>query len=371
MSETVHAITTKVGVLVGTEAVEHGTEAASIDIIPGQSAVFAEAVNENKIEVYDPAAGQSLQCVVPGAKDVGGTLNFFLVDWRWLYWAMGTDSMDEVEIGTVVGVPTDADTMTGGTSGASAPVDGVSGTTLTLGTITGSFQHGEALSFAPSSATAVLVAFIHDLSWGDTLPSLTIENIFDDLSESEKYLGMRIADATLTSSRGELITVDLNFVGLTNPAADTSPGTRTATAKCSWVWNNGSIVINGVNYDNVCDNLTMTIVRNSVARGGHNRDAHQVVPGTRKFDLAFEMDLPSSALRVLREQNTAVTVALSFINVASDEQAVITLTSVYVTEDSRDTSRDAETVRVSASAVTGAGTARIFDSIFDYDVAEV
>ena len=86
--------------------------------------------------------------------------------------------------------------------------------------------------------------------------------------------------------------------------------------KTAWVWNKGSIDINSNIYDNVCDNLSMKVIRGAVARGGHNRTAHKVVPGLRKVELTFDMDLPSSALRILRRGTTSVTVILTFINQA-------------------------------------------------------
>lgn len=363
MSETLHHLPSQVGVLVGKEST-HGTRASSMDIIAGRSVVFAESVNENKVEIYDPANGQALQEMVQGTLDVGGTLSFSLVDWRWLYWIMGTHLLYGIELETEVGAFAAADTLSFNGGATATVTSRPSGDLLELESITGTIVQGETFNDG-GAKTGVVKAIVHDISLGTKPISLTVENIFNELSESEEFYGMRGNEASSVSTRGEVVPVDMNLVGL-DEDTNSSPDSRAASTKTPWIWSTGSILLNSVNLDNVCDTISIKIMRNAVARGGHNRIAHEVVAGNFKVELTFDMDLPSSAVRILRRANTKVSLALSYINVALQQQAVLTLSNLQILSDVRDTTPDAETVRVSVVANTGSLTARIYDDIFDY-----
>lgn len=366
MSETIHHLPSKVGVLVGKEGT-HGTKASDIDIIAGRKVVFAESVSENQVEIYDPANGQALQEVVPGSKDVGGSLSFQLVDWRWLYWIMGTVVTDEIYITDEVGSFT-TEAITGRGSGFTATISARDGDEFTLTSITGTPEQGETIEDDGTQVkTAVLASFIHDISLGDVPVSLTVQNIFDQMSspEGENFLGMRSSESNFASTRGEVIPIDLTLVGL-DEATEGDPEDRLASTKTPWIWSTGSISLNGVNLDNVCDSVSLKIMRNCVARGGHARIGHQVVPGNFKVEITLEMDLPSSAVRVLRRANTKVVVALDYVNTENLQQGTLTLTNVQILSDIRDTNPDSETVRVAIIGTTGSLTGRIYDDIYAY-----
>lgn len=363
MSETLHHLPTKVGVVIGKEGT-HGQKATSVNKVIGRGVVFAESTSENHVEVYDPANGQALQEVVQGVKDVGGSLSFQLVDWQWLGWIMGNYNMDEIQLSNEVGTFAISDSLTGETSGFTATVSARSGDVLTLTSISGTPVQGETFNDG-GTKTATLQAFIHDVSLGENADSLTIQNIFEQLNEGENFLGMRATEATWASSRGEIIPVDMSFVGI-DEQQELTPETKLASTKTPWTWDKGSIVLNGVNYDNVCDSVSTKIIRNMVARGGHKRTAHEVVPGNFKVEVTLDMDLSSSAVRTLRRANTKVSLILTYTNVANEQQATITLSNLQILSDVRDTSKDAETVRVSVVGTTGTLTGRIYDDIFAY-----
>jgi hypothetical protein len=363
--ETTHHLPSKIGVLIGKETA-HGTKATTIDKVAGRGVVFAETVSENDIEVYDPAEGQAMVEVVQGQKDVGGSLNFDLVDWQWLGWLMGTDDMNEIQISNEVGVFAATDTITGLTSGFTATIDSRSGDEFTLTNITGLPVQGETFEDATTLKTATLQAFIHDITLGDYPDSLTVENIFEQLLSSENYIGMRGSEATLVSTRGEIVPVDMTLVGIDEETNTINPSSKVASTKTPWTWDKGSITLNSDDYDNVCDSANIEFTRNCTAQGGHNRIAHEVVPGNFRTQLTLDMDLPSNGARVLRRANTKVSAVITFTETTNEQVAILTFTNLQVISDIRDTSKDAETVRVSVVGKTGQFSARIYDDIFAY-----
>lgn len=375
MSATLHHRIAKTGTLVGVELVAHKTEAANINIVMGVSVQFQENPNENKQEYYDPAAGQAQVGHYQGVIDVAGVMNFMLSNWRWLKYVMGTDAMDEVQLSTSTGTFSTVDLVTASPSGATFTPSAVGGVNpdvvLTTGVITGILTTSDTLLQAVSGATSDVKAFIHDVTFGDDPTSLTVEEIYDDFvsPESEKYLGMRINEATMSAIRGDAISVDLDLVGVSDETETSSVGTRAATSDTPWIWALGSVTIDNIDYDNVCDNMVLTITRNVDAIGGMNRNADIALAGNYRMALTLEMDLPSSAFRTLRRGITTVSGTLTFINVITAKQATLTLTGLQVMGEPRDVSRDNLTVRSTVDMETGVMTGRIYSPIFDFDVA--
>ena len=222
------------------------------------------------------------------------------------------------------------------------------------------------MNFSPSGATAKIKAFIHDISFSNDNTPLTIAQVLTDLSQAEIYTGFKITAGTLTASRGSEIVVDLEGIAHDESTKTSSLPTISATSSTIYVWDNGSITIDGTNYDGVVEEVVLKIDRSGEGRGGLNRTIDKVVLGNRTIELTAKMDLPSNALRTLRRNNTSFTVTLSFINVASDNQAVLTLTGGYVEEEPLEFSRDDATVKVSAVMTFDDVTVRVYDSIFDH-----
>ena len=364
-------MTTETGCLVGEETT-HGTEAGTIGIVAGISVIFAESVEENYNEYYDPAVGQPMAGMYQGTKDVGGSLNFFASDFRFCYWGLGSETMDEIYLTNIVGSPTTSDTISNGGTFAASVDAVVSSPIFTISSITlGDLAISDTITFSPSGATGTLSACIHDISHSNDPVSLTVEEIYAESSmdESEKYLGLRCSDFAINSSRGEMITVDYNMTGISEYTDTLTPGTRTATTRSPFVWNTGDVSLDGDDYNNVCDTFSITVTRNPEARGGTSRTAHQVIAGNYIVEATFEMDLPSSSLRTLRRNGTQANIVITLTETANTNLVVFTLSNCYFVSDVREQARDAVTVRVTVTARTGTMTVRATDTIVDYTSA--
>lgn len=371
-TESDHHLTTTTGVLAGNET-DKGTEASNIDIVIGSSVVFTENVTDNPVDVNDHAYGQSLQETLQMQKDVGGALNFFLVDWRSFYWVTGTDSVDEIQGSGTTGAFNFTELCTVAGSGATFTPSASSGANpdvlLTTGTITGIPIKGETVTQAVTGATMVIKAFIHDVSFSDILPGITIARLLTEtfIDQALKWLGLCANTWTLNSARGERISIDMDLVGMNElPPGAIGGLARAAPSKSAWIWHTGSMVLNGDTFDPVCDNLSLEVQRNARAVGGHDYLPDDVIAGIRKAVVTMDMDLSTLNLRTLRQANTKFDVTLSFINTVNEYQGVITLTDCQMIDEPIEVSRDGDIVRVSATMQTGSMTGRFFSDIYNY-----
>jgi len=367
-----HHLTTTTGVLAGNEATK-GTEASNVDIVIGSSVTFTENVTDNPVDVNDHAAGQGLVETLQMQKDVGGALSFFLVDWRSFYWATGTDSVDELALKLTTGTFDTNEIVTMTPSGATFTPSAIGGVNpdiiLTTGVITGTPTVADTLLQAVTNAAGTMLAFIHDVSFADILPGVTIARLLTEtaVNKALKWLGMCVNTWTLNSARGERIAIDIDMVGIAEPAPAAIGGlARAAPTKSAWVWHNGVIVLNSDTFDGVCDNLNIEVQRNARATGGHDYLPDDVIAGTRKAVVTMDMDLSTINLRTLRQANTKFTSVLSFINTANTFQAVLTLANCQLTEEPIEVARDGDVVRVSATMQTGSMTGRIWTDIYNF-----
>ena len=168
--------------------------------------------------------------------------------------------------------------------------------------------------------------YVHDITFVEPIPSLTVENISIDLSRSTKILGTKINELSLSCTRGQEVRAKINMVGMDKKKETASVGTPATIAKKPFVFSQCLLNVDSVDYSDVLQSFDLTFRQNISELGGSSQaNPKHLVEGKLEAELTMEVASQNAVLLDLILDRTEFATTLKFVRVASDDEILITI----------------------------------------------
>lgn len=285
------------------------TKSGSMGPFPGRVQSVNVEFEQDELQIADVSSLFAFMDALHGAKNVKFTVEFFIQDFKWLFWIMGSE-------------------------------------TFTAG--------------APNT---------HDLSFSNSIPSLSMEMILIGASTqySLECLGCKANSVEMTIASKAIPVVKMEFVAATI-SVQTSPSSVTPSSTTPFNFTQAtSIVVNSVEYNSTCEKLVLSINRNLSPFYGFGEEADEIIEGQIETTLSLDIRVTDQKLYnlVLNKTTAAITHVLQ--RSTSDKATFSFSSTKYFSVSNASSGIGGPRVETLVARVIGSWTVQVLDNVGAYD----